>query len=162
MTITNLRFSSSSWHPRRALLWVALGVGLLCGCVATGDKTASPSGAGSTLHPSDTNTPAPVPYANVAADVATVTQLQAQLDAALTKIGELETQQAGLVNLRFGDIDIPTAGSGMAGALLAYVLMRVTGFRPRSREQRKAEKSSKSMPAFNCPECGQHHGGGRT
>jgi hypothetical protein len=143
------------------------------GCAArTGDKTitgagSTQTGQSSSSWPTSMPTPAPVPIqqvADLAASLSAQANLQAELDAALVKIRELETNQAGLFNFRVGNVDLASAGTGTIGAIAAYLLMRVTGIRPKSAEERRKVKAL--MPdlskGWTCSECGQIHGGGRT
>jgi hypothetical protein len=151
---------------------VLAGLGLLMGCAArTGDKTLASTGAGSTPPSASSSssliaTPAPVPIqqaADLAAALSAQTQLQAELDAALLKIHDLETNQAGLFNFRVGNVDLATAGAGTLSAVVVYLLMRVTGIRPQSAEERR--KASVKVPdlskGWTCSECGQIHGSDR-
>jgi hypothetical protein len=141
------------------------------GCAArTGDKTLASTGAGSTPSgpssssgPTMAPTPAPVPIqqvADLAAALSAQANLQAELDAALVKIRELETNQAGLFNFRVGNVDLASAGAGTLSALVVYLLMRVTGLRPKSAEERR--RMGTSMPdlsrGWTCSECGQAKG----
>jgi hypothetical protein len=111
-------------------------------------------------------TPAPVAItqaADLAAAISAQATLQANLDAALLKIHELETNQTGIMNFRFGNIDLASAGAGTIGAIVAYLLMRVTGLRPQSAEERR--RASVKMPDLSrgwmCSECGQFKSSGK-